>query len=84
MNFTKLQVCIVLFLFSDVDLDNVSVKVLFIDEGNTAVVSLSSLRPLEKKFSLIPSQSFHCILGGIQPIDASKKYINPNFGNKKS
>ena len=47
------------------------VKVFYVDEGFYSVVGPSHLRPLEKKFaSKFPSQSFHCVLGGVQPISA--------------
>ncbi|XP_047126179.1 putative uncharacterized protein DDB_G0282133 isoform X1 [Hydra vulgaris] len=67
----------------DIVLEDVSVKVYFIDEGNSSIVSLSSLRPLHKKFSKIPSHSFHCILGGVQPVEALKN-TNLTFSKHKT
>ncbi|XP_057313217.1 uncharacterized protein LOC130654621 isoform X2 [Hydractinia symbiolongicarpus] len=46
------------------------IKVHFIDEGYDTFVSLSAIRPLEKKYSNLPSQSVKCILGGLQPLSA--------------
>ena len=56
------------------------VRVFFVDEGFYSVVGPSHLRPLEKKFaSKLPWQSFHCVLGGVQPIGALKNKENLGF-----
>ena len=53
----------------------------FIDEGFFSVVGSSHLRPLDEKFAtMLPSQAFHCIMGGVQPIEALQKTNKNDLG----
>ena len=55
----------------DTDISAVSAKVFFVDEGFFSTVGIKDIRPLPRKFAeMLPSQTFHCILGGVQPIEA--------------
>ena len=66
-------------------LEAVTVKVFFIDEGFSAIIPLGYLRPLPNKYAtMLPSQSFHCILGGVQPTEALKREQMLSFGKGKT
>lgn len=61
-------------------LDGVTVKVFFLDEGFYAIVGLIHIRPLAPKYAtMLPAQSLHCILGGVQPSEALKEQNNLSF-----
>lgn len=68
------------FLILGESLNRVSVKVFFIDEGFYSNVGLSHIRPLSSKYAtMLPAQSVHCILGGVQPLDALKEQKTLSF-----
>jgi len=69
------------FFFLGHSIHNASFKVFFIDEGFFGMVNANDLRPLEKKYaSMQPSQSFHCVLGGVQPMAALNQREILGFG----
>ncbi|KAK3090131.1 hypothetical protein FSP39_009383 [Pinctada imbricata] len=57
---------------SDVDKDNDSVDVFYVDQGSTLTVNLSDLREMSEEFMVLPAQSTMCRLASVVPNHGEK------------